>query len=136
MTQLHTGSCLCGAVGVTVAGELRHVGACHCGQCRKQSGHYWVSVDIPRDRLKIRGEHNLCWYQSSQQARRGFCKICGSFLFWEASARASIEVAMGAFAGPTGAKITSHIFVGDQGDYYDITDGLPQFGATPDEIIK
>jgi hypothetical protein len=33
---------------------------------------------------------------------------------------------MGAFDGPTGTKLTKHIFVADKGDYYDIADGLPQ----------
>ncbi len=23
--------------------------ACHCTRCRKLSGHYWVSTDVPRD---------------------------------------------------------------------------------------
>ena len=35
-----TGSCLCGAVSFEVRGELRPVIACHCGQCRKQTGTY------------------------------------------------------------------------------------------------
>jgi hypothetical protein len=33
---------------------------------------------------------------------------------------------MGAFDGPTGTKLSMHIFVADKGDYYDIADGLPQ----------
>jgi hypothetical protein len=37
-----------------------------------------------------------------------------------------IGVAMGAFDPPTGTKLAIHIYVADKGDYYDITDGLPQ----------
>ena len=33
---------------------------------------------------------------------------------------------MGLFDGQTGAKLTHHIFTADKGDYYEITDGLPQ----------
>ena len=33
---------------------------------------------------------------------------------------------MGAFDGPTDVKTHIHIFVSQKGDYYDITDGLPQ----------
>ncbi len=33
---------------------------------------------------------------------------------------------MGAFDGPTETKLKMHIFVADKGDYYDITDNLPQ----------
>lgn len=33
---------------------------------------------------------------------------------------------MGAFDTPTGLQLARHIFVADKGDYYDITDDLPQ----------
>ncbi len=33
---------------------------------------------------------------------------------------------MGAFDTPTGTHLTKHIFVADKGDYYEISDGLPQ----------
>jgi hypothetical protein len=34
-----------------------------------------------------------------------------------------IGVSMGAFDTPTNTKLVRHIFVGDKGDYYDISDG-------------
>ena len=37
-----------------------------------------------------------------------------------------IAVGMGAFEKPTGTRLEKHIFVTDQGDYYEIADGLPQ----------
>ena len=33
---------------------------------------------------------------------------------------------MGAFEKPTETKLALHIFVAEKGDYYEITDGLPQ----------
>jgi hypothetical protein len=120
------GSCLCGAIGFEVAGELPPPDACHCSQCRRQSGHYWASTDVARDTLTIRGAEHLTWYRSSERVRRGFCAVCGSALFWDPIGRATIAVAMGAFAAPTGARLAKHIFVADKGDYYEIADGLPQ----------
>ncbi len=35
-------------------------------------------------------------------------------------------IAMGAFDQPTGTEMALHIFVAEKGDYYQITDGLPQ----------
>ena len=40
-------SCVCGAVTFEVAGELAPPDACHCSQCRKQSGHLWASAHVP-----------------------------------------------------------------------------------------
>lgn len=123
---MHRGSCLCGAVSFEVEGELAPPDACHCSMCRRQSGHYWASTDLPRDRVTIRGEDRVRWYQSSEKVRRGFCGTCGSVLFFDPLFRDWIAIAMGAFDRPTGTKLEKHIFVADKGDYYEIADGLPQ----------
>jgi hypothetical protein len=123
---MHKGSCLCGAVRFEVAGELPPPDACHCTQCRKQSGHYWVSTDVQKSDLTIDGAEHLSWFRSSEKVQRGFCSRCGSSLFFEPFHRDWIGVAMGAFDPPTGSRLGLHIFVAEKGDYYDITDGLPQ----------
>lgn len=122
----HRGSCLCGAIAFTVAGDLPPPDACHCTACRKQSGHFFASTDVPKAALTVTGEDALCWYPSSEKVRRGFCGRCGSTLFWEPLHRDWIGVAMGAFDGPTATRLHVHVFVDEQGDYYTIGDGLPQ----------
>ncbi len=42
---MREGSCLCGAVRYTVDAEFTGANACHCSQCRRQSGHYWAAGD-------------------------------------------------------------------------------------------
>ncbi|MCP3970646.1 MAG: GFA family protein [Rhodobacteraceae bacterium] len=121
-----TGSCLCGAVGFEIEGDLPSANACHCTQCRKQSGHVWASTDVAQSALRLTREDGLCWYRSSENVRRGFCGNCGSFLFWDPATSDEIAVAMGALDTPTGGKLESHIFVAFKGDYYQIDDGLPQ----------
>lgn len=123
---MHNGACLCGKVHFEVKGALPAPNACHCSQCRKQSGHYWASVDVPRTALTVQGEDKLIWYQASEHVRRGFCGLCGSFLFWDPVKGEKTAIAMGAFDRPTKTKLALHIFVDDKGDYYDINDGLPQ----------
>lgn len=123
---MHTGSCLCGAVRFEAAGDLPGPDGCHCSKCRKWSGHYFTSTDVPRAAVKIEGGDKISWYQSSDKARRGFCSVCGSSLFWDPLHRDFIGIAMGAFDKPTGTRIAMHIFVADKGDYYDIEPGVPQ----------
>lgn len=123
------GSCLCGAVRLEVAGELEHPPeACHCSQCRKQSGHFLAAVNVRRTALTIHGEDKVTWYQSSDQVKRGFCAVCGSSLFWYPliEGYAFTSVAMGLFDSSTGGRLAKHTFVGDKGDYYDLDDGVPQ----------
>jgi hypothetical protein len=123
---MHTGSCLCGAVKFTVAAELPPPDACHCSQCRKTSGHYWASTDVPRNVLRVEGEFNVAWFRSSEKVQRGFCSTCGASLFWDPIGKDRIGIAMGAFDAPTETHLAIHIFVADKGDYYEIKDGLPQ----------
>jgi hypothetical protein len=123
---LHHGSCLCGAVRLTVRGPLAPPDACHCSQCRKMTGHHLASTEVAKSALEVTGAEHVTWFRSSEKVRRGFCGRCGSTLFWDPVFRDWIAVAMGAFDGPTGTRLGLHIYVSQKGDYYDIADGLPQ----------
>jgi hypothetical protein len=95
------GRCLCGAVSFEVAGDLPPPDACHCSICRRQSGHYWASTDVPRSAVTIKGEENVTWYRSSEKVRRGFCATCGSTLTYEGERwPGEVHVHIGAFDRP------------------------------------
>jgi hypothetical protein len=126
---MHKGSCLCGAVTFEAEGDLKGPDGCHCVQSRKWTGHFLASTEVPRTALTIRGEEHLAWFESSVKVRRGFCSRCGSSLFFDPLDRQKHEwigIAMGAFDTPTHTHLALHIFVAEKGDYYEITDGLPQ----------
>jgi hypothetical protein len=132
VARTNTGSCLCGAVSFRTQGALRDVVYCHCSQCRKQTGHYFAATNVAESCIEIAGADMLHWYAASAKARRGFCRNCGSALFWKHQDLDYVSVLAGAFNQPTGLKAACHIFVEDKGDYYDIDDGLPQFAqASP-----
>ena len=68
-----TGTCLCKAISSQVNGELEHPPeACHCQQCRKQSGEFLMGANIRNSALTIRGEDNVAWYESSREVDVGF----------------------------------------------------------------
>ncbi|MEM1237571.1 MAG: GFA family protein [Pseudomonadota bacterium] len=119
-----SGSCLCGQINFTVKDGSASVTACHCSQCRKMTGNYWASGYEHVEDVAIDGE--VSWYAASGTAKRGFCKECGSPLFWKHNDEDHMSFSLGAIDGPTGLKLTKHIFTADKGDYYEIADGLPQ----------
>ena len=127
MSKPHTGSCLCGKVSFQIEGELREVLACHCNQCRKQSGHYFAATNAKDEAITLNGEEHVKWYRASDTAKRGFCSNCGSVLFWKHDDHPYTSVLAGSFDKPTSLKLGKHIFVSDKGDYYDIGDDVPQF---------
>ncbi|MGE0716846.1 MAG: GFA family protein [Alphaproteobacteria bacterium] len=121
------GGCLCGAVRYRVTGPLRDVADCHCSQCRRWHGHVGAYTSAPRASVELLADEGLAWYRSSAEARRGFCRICGSSLFWDGSAEDTLDIAAGTLDAPTGLQTVRHIFTASKGDYYAIADGLPQF---------
>lgn len=123
----HTGGCLCGGVRYRVRGPLRDVIACHCTQCRRASGHYSAYSSAEDGDLVLEASGTLAWYDSSAQARRGFCRACGSNLFWRPTApgTARTSIAAGTIDGPTGLRTTLHIYAADRGDYYPLPDDAP-----------
>lgn len=122
-----TGGCLCGAVRYEVRGPLRQVVNCHCSQCRRTSGHFVAASGARREDLTLIESGGLRWYRSSDKARRGFCVVCGSSLFWDPVSGEETMIMAGTMDSPTGLETVAHIFVEDAGDYYEISDGLPRF---------
>lgn len=125
--SLHHGGCLCGAVRYSVVGELRGVVACHCGQCRRTSGHHVAATRAGREQLTIESAETPARYESSPGIYRSFCARCGGNLFWERAAGPNVSIMAGTLDSPTGLRLIKHIYVADKGDYYEIADGRPQY---------
>lgn len=125
------GGCLCGAVTYRVNGPLRQVIGCHCGQCRKTSGHYVAATAAEDDALQVNDlDGALRWYRSSDAARRGFCSRCGSSLFWKHDERFYTAIMAGTLDGATGLGVEAHIFIADKGDYYPLDPDVPHYPGT------
>lgn len=117
------GSCLCGANRFTLPGPVGEVWGCHCHQCRKTSGHYSASVDVDPAAMVWHARQTRD-HVAPKGGVRSFCPTCGSGLTFQGAAEFSVEA--GVLDNPTGGRLVRHIFVADKGDYYDLTDGLPQ----------
>ncbi len=67
----------------------------------------------------------LVRYQSCDPARRGFCRTCGSVLFFQPIGGDHMGITAGCLDLPTGMTPGKHIFTADCGDYYTISDDAP-----------
>ena len=122
-----SGGCLCGAVRYELTPPLRPVVACHCRQCRRTSGNFVSATAAPRQRFALTNDEGLEWFRSSQGAKRGFCRVCGSSLFWSAEELDTISIMAGTIDGETGLRTVAHICVADKGDYYALNPAEPQY---------
>ncbi|WP_118136495.1 GFA family protein [Oceanicella sp. SM1341] len=119
-----SGGCPCGGVRFEGRLESTAVVACHCGQCRASSGHFWASAALSEARIS--GEA-LRWHRSSPGFERGFCGGCGAFLFWRPEGATRLAVSAAAVHSGPALRLERHIYTADKGSYYEITDPLPCF---------
>lgn len=107
----HTGRCLCGGVRYSVPGPLPNLTADHGSQYRSTLGGYVAVTSVASRVLTLNAADSLAWYRSSDTEQRGFCKDCGSNLFWREVGSDSISITVGTLDAPTGIHIDQHIFV-------------------------
>jgi len=99
-----TAACSCGQLSITVHGEPRGVGVCHCLACQRRTGSVFAALASFAAPFEIAG-------RASEYVRAGdagarfrfrFCPVCGTNLFHteEGLGERSVGVAVGAFADP------------------------------------
>lgn len=110
-----SGSCLCGAVTYTVSHSPDRAGACHCGNCRKHSGGIFFGIEIKPDAIAFDGADHIATFASSDWAERGFCKTCGSTLFYRMTApgpmQGTYHLAFGTLDDTDGIGMEGEIFI-------------------------
>lgn len=113
----NTASCLCQSVKMEANQAKTSVGACHCGMCRKVAGGPMLAVDCGHD-VQISGQEHIGIYSSSDWAERGFCKVCGSGLFYRLKESQQYYIPAGLFENQE-FKLDHQVFIDDKPDYYD-----------------
>ena len=107
------GKCLCGTVQYQVNCFKAGIANCHCSQCRKFTGACCGTFAAVQhqDFSWLSGEDNIQTYRSSEQAVRGFCKTCGSSLFYRLSdENAEFEIALGTLDDEPDQSIDANIY--------------------------
>ena len=98
-------SCLCNGISMTIKGEFRPVVNCHCIQCVKTHGNYAAYTSVLQENIVFKSKKTLKWYKSSDHASRGFCKSCGSSIFFKRLGSRAVSLSAGLLQNPTGLKI-------------------------------
>jgi hypothetical protein len=103
---------------------------CHCFNCRRTHGHFSAYTSSHREDLVITEERGLRWFHTDKDVtpgvQRGFYGECGSSVFWDPHGYEYVYISAGTVDAPTGVKGAGHVWLSEQGDYYEIADGLPR----------
>lgn len=107
----YTGGCHCGAVKIAMEGPLYPFVICHCEDCLRTSGFTWAAAKLRDEQLTFtKGADQVDWYQSSESAKRGSCKICHANMFFKLNGSELISIAPGMFDNLDGMITKGHIY--------------------------
>ncbi len=111
------GKCLCGAVEVVASQASSDVGACHCGSCRRWGGGPFLEVNCGAE-VEFRGEDHVAVYNSSDWAERGFCRQCGTHLFYRLKDSRQHMIPVGLLDDDADRNFTMQVFIDEKPPYY------------------
>jgi hypothetical protein len=128
------GSCLCGGVVFEIEGRVSPMECCHCSRCRKTSGSAFSTALLTASRSFhwVKGRDLVTSFQLETGFRHDFCRVCGSPTPWPEQAKV-MPVPAGCLNDDPGTRPFRHAFVGSKAPWFDVTDGLPQFGESAPE---
>ncbi|MCP3984401.1 MAG: GFA family protein [bacterium] len=122
------GRCLCGAVTFTAREVVTEIHACHCGMCRKWSGAPGLGASVGS--VEFDGGENIAAYESSAWAERGFCKTCGTNLFYRLKESDHQIIWVGAFDDASAFRLAGEIYIDEKPEGYSFEGNHPrQTGA-------
>lgn len=119
-TTEHGGACLCGAVRITVRATGNSIGVCHCRMCRRWGGGPLFAVECGGD-ATFEGVEHISTFSSSEWAERGFCKTCGTHLFYRLKQAGHYAIPVGLLDGGDQWKLAEQIFVDQKPSFYSFT---------------
>ncbi len=133
MSEVHNGSCFCGAVKFTVSGEPNMMGYCHCTDCAEWAGAPVNAFSLwsPEAVKVTQGADKIGSFAKTPASHRKFCTDCGGHIMSEHPDMNMTDVYLNVVEGleHQGAM---HIFYGEK--TLSIKDGLPKWKDMPTEF--
>jgi hypothetical protein len=132
-----TGGCFCSAIRFRAEPPSLWCAHCHCTMCRRCHGAPFVTwVGVAEDRCVVwsrsGGEGGgadpdaLVWFQSSAQAQRGFCRRCGTTLFFRSPRwPGELHITRANFDSPVDREPAAHVSWETRAEWFPFEDGLP-----------
>lgn len=114
---MRRGQCLCGAVTFSADVGSQNVNACHCGMCRKWATGPMMTVEH-KGPVSFTGTENIGRYHASAAGERGFCKTCGSALFWKLKDQDHYWLSAGAIEDTGGLRLAEELFIDAKPAFY------------------
>lgn len=127
-----SGKCLCQKVTITIESFDPNLGACHCNMCRSWAAGPYLAVKAT-GKVDFTPKEDVGIYNSSEWAERGFCKNCGSSLFYRLKKDQSYFLSATLFDEKK-LNFDHQVFIDEKPTYYDFAN--PTKNLTGKEIFE
>lgn len=132
------GSCQCGAVRYTVTGSIPACYACHCAECKQQSGSaFGLSIPIEWSRMQVTGEVAISQGRtfSGKPKLRCFCPSCGNRLWHRPTADSKwITLKAGTLDCAASIEPRGHLWVSKKQRWIVLDPALPAYDTQPEDV--
>jgi len=135
MTDIHTGSCLCGAVTYSFEGAPKTTAICHCTDCQKSTGSPFATLMLV-SKKKIQQDGEVITYAMTAESggtnTRACCSTCGSLISEESSGMPGSKlISVGTLDDYSWVQPQFHCWVSSKQDWLTLSDELPKFEKGP-----
>lgn len=137
MAEPVKGSCLCGAIGFTIAAPVKELRACHCTNCQKASGAAGsVNAVVPAKSFRLTHgtpKRYSARADSGRLLHRYFCGDCGSPIYSQRETTPDIVVVRAGLLENAGdMKVTANIWTASARPWAYIDPSSTQHPGQPD----
>jgi hypothetical protein len=94
--------------------------------CRRWGGGPFMEIDCGAD-VDIDGEGNVSVFDSSDWAERGFCRNCGTHLFYRLKESGQHMVPVGLFEDSASLVFKGQVFIDEKPEYYEFANETKDF---------
>jgi hypothetical protein len=134
MSNIHSGSCLCGDVRFEIKGDFESFYLCHCEYCRKDTGSaHAANLFSSTATLKwISGESSARLFNlPSTRHSKCFCSICGSALPSVQMNGKLLIVPAGSLNSDISLRPNAHIFIASKAGWDEALEAVPKVDRYP-----
>ncbi len=136
MPVTRTASCSCGQLRITVHGEPRGVGVCHCLACQRRTGSVFAALASFAAPYEVSGRATEYMRVGDTEGAKftfRFCPVCGTTVFHTEDGLEDrhVSVAVGAFADPSFPPPTVSVYERRRHAWVQLPDGTRTFDKDP-----
>jgi len=130
MSEAFTGGCQCGAVRYRAEPIIDNAHICHCRMCQKAVGNFFAAlVGAPKETFALtRGKPAT--FRSSEHVERGYCRDCGTPLFYNGVNSKYVSLTIGSMDHPERLKPLSQDGIEGRMPWFSELTSVPDYGET------